>query len=174
MSGACLDLCSLLFLRLWFRLILCYCYSYVLRSPMQRFCSARGVSDIYASTDSLHVLDLIGSDYTAFGIDCTAYLCNVASDMYEYTFDTSSVHHPVFSWDCDMPRLPFLGCDDYESTWRAYCVDYRTAWPYRYLCVDLVWMRFKWRKRRSDIISCLKEHKVLLCWTVITQTPVLL
>ena len=42
------------------------------------------MSDIYASTDSLHVLDLIGSDYTAFGIDCTAYLCNVSSDMYEY------------------------------------------------------------------------------------------
>ena len=46
------------------------------------------LSDIYASTDSLHVLDLIGSDYTAFGIDCTAYLCNVSSDMYEY--DTST------------------------------------------------------------------------------------
>ena len=29
-------------------------------------------------------------------------------------------------------------------------------------------------KRESDIISCLKEHKVLLCWTAITQTPVLL
>ena len=57
----------------------------------------RSVSDIYASTDSLHVLDLIGSDYTACGIDCTAYLCNVASDMYEYTFDTSSVHRPAFS-----------------------------------------------------------------------------
>ena len=29
-------------------------------------------------------------------------------------------------------------------------------------------------KRESDIISCLKEHKVLLCWTAITQTTVLL
>ena len=35
-------------------------------------------------------------------------------------------------------------------------------------------VRLKWRKRKSDIISCLKEHKVLLCWTAITQTPVLL
>ena len=59
------------------------------------------MSDIYASTDSLHVLDLIGSDYTAFGIDCAGYLCNVSSDMYEYDtstrFDTSSVHRPAFS-----------------------------------------------------------------------------
>ena len=39
------------------------------------------MSDIYASTDSLHVLDPIGSDYTTFGIDCTAYVCNVSSDM---------------------------------------------------------------------------------------------
>ena len=32
----------------------------------------------YALTDYLHVLQLIGSDCTAFGIDCTAYLCNVS------------------------------------------------------------------------------------------------
>ena len=32
----------------------------------------------------------------------------------------------------------------------------------------------KCRKRKSDILSCLKEHEVLLCWTAITQTPVLL
>ena len=34
------------FLRLRFRLILCYHYSYVLRLPMQRFCLARGVLDV--------------------------------------------------------------------------------------------------------------------------------
>ena len=34
------------FLRLRFRRILCYCCWHVLRWPMQRFCSARGVSDI--------------------------------------------------------------------------------------------------------------------------------
>ena len=74
----------------------------------------------YAWTDYLHVLKLIGWDCTAFGIDCTAYLCNVSfryvrvQVWYEYTFDTSSVHRPAFSWDCDMPHLPFLGCDDYE------------------------------------------------------------
>ena len=32
----------------------------------------------YAVTDYLHVLKLIGSDCTAFGIGCTAYLCNVS------------------------------------------------------------------------------------------------
>ena len=32
----------------------------------------------YALTDYLHVLKLIGSDCTALGIDCTAYLCNVS------------------------------------------------------------------------------------------------
>ena len=32
----------------------------------------------------------------------------------------------------------------------------------------------KVKKNKSDIISCLKEHKVLLCWTAVTQTPVLL
>ena len=32
----------------------------------------------YALTDSLHVLKPIGSDCTAFGIDCTTYLCNVS------------------------------------------------------------------------------------------------
>ena len=37
-----IDICY----RLRFRLMLCYHYSYVLRLPMQRFCSARGVSDI--------------------------------------------------------------------------------------------------------------------------------
>ena len=66
------------------------------------------------------MLKLIGSDCTAFGIECTANLCNVSfrcvrvQVWYEYTFDTSSVHRPAFSWDCDVPRLPFLGCDDYE------------------------------------------------------------
>ena len=35
------------------------------------------VSDIYASTVSLHVLDLIGSDYTAFGLVCAAYLLSL-------------------------------------------------------------------------------------------------
>ena len=74
----------------------------------------------YALTDSLYVLKLIGSDCTAFGIDCTTYLCNVSfryvrvQVWYEYTFDTTSVHRPAFSWDCDVPRLLFLGCDDYE------------------------------------------------------------
>ena len=134
----------------------------------------------YAWTDYLHVLKLIGWDCTAFGIDCTAYLCNVSfryvrvQVWYEYTFDTSSVHRPAFSWDCDVPRLPFLGCDNNELYLDAYGIDHRTAWTYRYLCVYLVWMMLKWRKRKEDIISCLKEHKVLLCWTAITQTPVLL
>ena len=31
----------------------------------------------YALTDSLHVLKVIGSDCTAFGICCTAFLCDV-------------------------------------------------------------------------------------------------
>ena len=71
-------------------------------------------------TDYIHVLKLIGSDCTTFGIDCTAYLSNVyfryvrVQAWYEHTFDTSSVHRPAFSWGCDVPRLPFLGCDDYE------------------------------------------------------------
>ena len=66
------------------------------------------------------MLKLIGSDCASFGIDCTAYLCSVSFRYVrgqvwcEYTFDTSSVHRPAFSWDCDVPRLPFLGCDDYE------------------------------------------------------------
>ena len=32
----------------------------------------------YAWTDYLHVFKFIGSYCTAFGIDCTAYLCNVS------------------------------------------------------------------------------------------------
>ena len=37
-----------------------------------------GVVRYYALTDYLHVLKLIGSDCTAFGIDCTACVCNVS------------------------------------------------------------------------------------------------
>ena len=138
------------------------------------------MSDIYASTDSLHVLDLIGSDYTAFGIDCTAYLCNVSfryvrvQVCYENTFDTSSVHRPAFSWDCDVPRLPFLGCDDYELYLAGLL-----HWPQDGVTVQVSLClfgvnEFKVKQKRTDMISCLKEHKVLLCWTAVTQTPVLL
>ena len=74
----------------------------------------------YALTDSLYVLKLIGSDCTAFGIDCITYLCNVSfryvrvQVWYEYIIDTSSVHRPAFSWECGVRRLPFLGCDNYD------------------------------------------------------------
>ena len=63
---------------------------------------------------------LIGSDCTAFEIFRIAFLCSVSFSCvrvevwYEYTFDTSSVHRPAFSSDRDVPRLRFLGCDDYE------------------------------------------------------------
>ena len=80
---------------------------------MQRFCSARGVSDIYASTNSLHVLDLIGSDYTAFGIDCTAYLCNVSSDMYEYDTSTRLIRVQFIV----QPSLEIATCLVYLSSW---------------------------------------------------------
>ena len=43
----------------------------------------------YASTDYLHLLKLIGSDCTAFGIDCTAYLC-IVSFRYVRVQDTST------------------------------------------------------------------------------------
>ena len=107
---------------------------------------------------------------------CVTYL----SDMYEYKHDTST--RLIRVQFIVQPSLEIATCLVYlslvatttSSTYRAYCIDHRTTWPYRYLCVYLVWMRLKWRRRKSDIISCLKEHKVQLCWTAITQTPVIL
>ena len=89
------------------------------------------VSDIYASTDSVHVLDLIGSDYTAFGMDCTSYLCNVSSDMYEYDTSTRLIRVQFIV----QPSLEIATCLVYlslvatttSSTQRAYCIDHRTA-----------------------------------------------
>ena len=71
------------------------------------------VSDIYASTDSVHVLDLIGSDYTAFGIDFTAYLCNVSSDMYEYDTSTRLIRVQFIV----QPSLEIATCLVYLSSW---------------------------------------------------------
>ena len=71
------------------------------------------MSDIYASTDSLRVLDLIGSDYTAFGIDFTAYLCNVYSDMYEYDTSTRSMRVQFIV----QPSLEIATCLVYLSFW---------------------------------------------------------
>ena len=75
------------------------------------------VSDIYASTVSLHVLDLIGSDYTAFGINCTAYLCNVSSDMYEYDTSTRLIRVQFIvqpSLEIATCLVYLSSCDDYE------------------------------------------------------------
>ena len=77
------------------------------------FVFTRTVSDIYASTDSLHVLDLIGSDYTAFGIDCTAYLFNVSSDMYEYDTSTRLIRVQFIV----QPSLEIATCLVYLSSW---------------------------------------------------------
>ena len=71
------------------------------------------MSDIYASTDSLHVLDLIGSDYTAFGMDCTAYWCNVSSDMYEYDTSTRLIRVQFIV----QPSLEIATCLVYLSSW---------------------------------------------------------
>ena len=71
------------------------------------------MSDIYASTDSLHVLNLIGSDYTAFGIDYTAYLCNVSSDMYEYDTSTRLIRVQFIV----QPSLEIATCLVYLSFW---------------------------------------------------------
>ena len=85
---------------------------------------------------------------------------------YEYTFDTSSVYRPAFSWDCDVPRLSFLGRDDYE----LYLADL-LHWPQDGVTVQVSSCLFgvnevKVKKKKSDIMSSLKEHKVLLWWTL--------
>ena len=65
-------------------------------------------------------MKIISPHCVAFRIYFTSYLCNVSfryvriQVWYEYTFDTSSLNRPSFSWNCDVTRLPFLGCDDYE------------------------------------------------------------
>ena len=68
----------------------------------------------------------------------------------------------------------FLGCDHYELYLAGLL-----HWPQDGVTVHVSLCLFgvnevKWRKRKSDIASCLKERKVLLCWIEITQTPVLL
>ena len=76
--------------RLWFRIKFCYCYWYVLRLPMQRFRSARGVSDItfqqiiYMCWSSL-VQIAPHLEYIAPHL----YVTDL-SDMYEYKHDTST------------------------------------------------------------------------------------
>ena len=136
----------------------------------------------YALTGFLHVLKLNGLDCTILGIYFTVCLCTVSFRCvrvqnliwYEYTFDTSSVHRPAFSWDCDVPHVPFLGWDDYEL--------YRSGllhWPHDGVTEQVSLCLFGVnevivKKRKPDIIPSLKEYKVLLCWSEITQTPVLL
>ena len=61
MSGACPDLCLLLFLRLRLRLSLRYYYSYAYRFPYAAILFSLGRVRYYTLTDSLNVLKLIGS-----------------------------------------------------------------------------------------------------------------
>ena len=50
----------------------------VLRGPGRPDGSSRQLPSVryYALIDYLHVLKLIGSDWTTFGLDCAALLCN--------------------------------------------------------------------------------------------------
>ena len=81
---------------------------------------------------------------------CVTYL----SDMCEHKYDTST---PLIRVQFIVqPSLEIATCLVYLSlvatttsfTSRAYCIDHRTARPYRNLCAYLVWMRLKWRKKK--------------------------
>ena len=81
---------------------------------------------------------------------------------YKYTFNTSSVNRPAFSWDCDVPGLPFFSCDDHELYLAGLLY-----WPQDDLTVQVSLCLF-------DVNEVKVKKKKIRCYIVLAQGPTLL